>query len=97
MSNQSNLSVFVLGTAQDGGFPHVGCMKNCCIDAWDNPDSRRMVSSIALVDTLNEKFWIVDMSPDIKDQLYLLQKYYNWAKIENMKGIFLTHSHYGHY
>ena len=97
MSNQSNLSIFVLGTAQDGGFPHVGCMGECCIDAWENPNSRRMVSSIALVDTSNKKFWIIDISPDIKDQLYALNMRYNWVKIESIEGIFLTHSHYGHY
>ena len=45
-----------------------------------------MVSSIALIDTLNEKFWVVDISPDIKDQLYALGRYYDWAKIENMGG-----------
>jgi len=26
----------ILGTAQDAGFPHVGCYRSCCASAWNN-------------------------------------------------------------
>ena len=28
----SNIIIHVLGTAQDGGYPHAGCKDNCCKD-----------------------------------------------------------------
>ena len=93
----SGISVFILGTAQDGGYPHVGCTKDCCLSAWNNPSIRRMVSSIALIDENNKKIWIVDVTPDIKSQLHILKKYYSWIETKSIDGFFITHSHYGHY
>ncbi|WP_208643640.1 hypothetical protein [Pedobacter miscanthi] len=26
--------ILVLGVAQDGGYPHMGCQKNCCKMTW---------------------------------------------------------------
>lgn len=40
--------VEVLGVAQDGGFPHMGCNKEGCNLAWEHPELRRNVSSLAL-------------------------------------------------
>lgn len=37
--------VEVLGVAQDGGFPHMGCNKEGCNLAWEHPELRRNVSS----------------------------------------------------
>ena len=28
--------VVVLGIAQDGGAPHAGCEKSCCIELWES-------------------------------------------------------------
>jgi hypothetical protein len=28
--------VVVLGIAQDGGVPHAGCDKDCCVAAWND-------------------------------------------------------------
>ena len=40
----------VLGIAQDGGYPHAGCERLCCKDAWKADSLRKMVSSIAIID-----------------------------------------------
>ena len=86
----SGISVFILGTAQDGGYPHVGCTKDCCLSAWNNPSIRRMVSSIALIDENNKKIWIVDVTPDIKSQLYVLKKYYSWILYDWANSAYAT-------
>ena len=81
----------VLGSAQDGGYPQSGCYENCCKDAWLDNQDKRMVASIALIDPIRKYFWLIDISPDIKEQLYFVGPKYT------LKGIFLTHAHIGHY
>ena len=36
--------VLVLGTAQDGGLPQIGCHRACCVHARENPASARRVT-----------------------------------------------------
>ena len=86
--------IYILGTVQDGGFPHAGCKKNCCKDAFTNPSLSKKVSSIAIVDPSSKQQWIIDASPDFKDQYHTLQKQ---TKSEIISGILLTHAHIGHY
>ena len=81
----------ILGTAQDGGFPHPGCFQNCCSKAWNNPSQKRLVSSVAIIDDNLKKIWLFDISPDINSQLHMIGENYS------IEGIFLTHAHYGHY
>ena len=33
--------VMVLGVAQDAGYPQMNCKKECCKQAWKNPDLQR--------------------------------------------------------
>ena len=54
----------VLGTAQDGGFPQVGCRRECCVEAWHSPELRRYVSCVAIVDPVSEQRWMLDCTPD---------------------------------
>ena len=42
--------LLVLGTAQDGGLPQIGCREEACERARRNPDERRLVTSLAIVD-----------------------------------------------
>ena len=37
----NNMVLKILGTAQDGGYPHSGCVDECCIDLWDNLARKR--------------------------------------------------------
>ena len=87
----------VLGIAQDGGYPHIGCRKQCCKHAWDNPQDKRYVVSFALVDPEAKQWWLFEATPDIKEQL----QYFNQLTGNEYKylpdGIFLTHAHIGHY
>jgi len=89
--SQSNSSYFikVLGTVQDGGIPHLGCKKKCCV----NPPKDMYVSSIALINKNTKESYLFDATPDISKQL----KYLNGEINTKLKGIFLTHAHIGHY
>ena len=86
------LIIHVLGTAQDGGYPHAGCKDICCLDIWAKPSFHRFPSSIVAVDKINKIFYLFDITPNIKEQLHLLDKYNC-----ELAGIFITHAHLGHY
>ena len=84
--------IYVLGTTQDGGFPHSGCNKKCCNHAWETNIFKRYPSSLALINKKINKFWLFDITPSFKNQLQLIQKFDC-----ELSGIFITHAHYGHY
>ena len=85
--------VVVLGVAQDGGAPHASCEKTCCINKWNNPSLHNKVSSIGIVDPVSNEVWMIDATPDFAEQLHFLTS----NNIRELKGIFLTHAHIGHY
>ena len=81
----------VLGIVQDAGYPHIGCEKDCCkvVSPGDY-----FVSCLGLVDKTNNKRYLFDATPDIHNQINLLEKFPESNLID---GIFLTHAHIGHY
>ena len=85
----------VLGTIQDGGIPHMGCSKECCTNYFENKSIRIGVSSIGVSNFKYETNYIVDATPDVNFQLQALIG--NTNPSEKLDGIFLTHSHMGHY
>ena len=89
--------VMILGVAQDGGYPHMGCQKNCCKMAWKDEKLRRNVVSLALVDPKTKKWWLFEATPDIKAQLQDFRIKTNEAYPYLPEGVFLTHAHIGHY
>ncbi len=84
----------VLGIAQDAGFPQAGCLKDCCRKVWLQPAMRQMVSCLGIVDPLSKACWLIDATPDFKDQLKLLTEA---GAGFSLHGILLTHAHIGHY
>ena len=86
--------VMVLGIAQDAGYPQMNCKKACCKQAWRNPDLKRTTSCLAIVDPISKEQWIIDATPNIKEQLQLLKQKTGTEKLD---GILLTHAHMGHY
>ncbi len=86
--------ILVLGVAQDGGFPQAGCNKKCCRDAWKNPKLKKHVSCLAIIDPLSNQSWLIDATPDFKEQIHMLNKI---APGNILNGILLTHGHIGHY
>lgn len=89
--------ITVLGIAQDGGFPHLGCKKVCCNHAWIDPKLRRNITALAIVNPQTKKWWLLEASPDIKQQLQDFQNLTKGQYTYLPEGIFLTHAHIGHY
>ena len=70
----SNYQIYILGTVQDGGFPHTGCSQDCCKEAWENHLLRKNVASIAIIDHNVKKYWIIDITPDFKFQYQMIMQ-----------------------
>lgn len=88
--------ITILGIAQDGGYPHIGCEKICCTNYYNGTNKKQKVVSLGLVDIQNSQKWIFEATPDISTQLADLEQ--NHLKKENIiDGVFLTHAHIGHY
>lgn len=92
--------VKVLGTAQDGGIPQLGCTCRNCRRAWKNPQEKRMIASLAVIDTVNRKRFLIDVTPDIRSQWERLTPHLKggiYGSPQIPDGILLTHAHIGHY
>ena len=87
--SQTDYDIKILGVAQDGGVPHLGCSKTCC----STSSVTRYVSSIMVSNQESKNSYIFDASPDLAKQLSFMKDKIS----ENLKGIFLTHAHIGHY
>lgn len=79
----------VLGIAQDGGVPHAGCRQDLCERARRDPALRHPVASLGLVDRASGKRFLIDATPDFREQMERLGG--------RPDGILLTHAHVGHY
>ena len=90
-SNDGSDYIQVLGIVQDAGYPHIGCEKDCCNVV---SPGEYFVSCLGLVDKTNNKRYLFDATPDIHNQLNLVEKFPNGNIVD---GIFLTHAHIGHY
>jgi len=91
--SNEQLKLLVLGTAQDGGYPHSGCFENCCLEAWKDASQKRMIASLAVLEGNN--CFLFDITPDFKWQLQLIERHLNDKPC--LSGIFITHAHSGHY
>ena len=79
--------LYVLGTLQDGGSPHMGCEKLCCAVQ----KSQDYVSSIGVVG--ERQSFIFDATPDFVSQTNYLKEVSGHKSV----AVFLTHAHMGHY
>lgn len=92
----------VLGTAQDGGLPQVGCERELCRDAQRDPERARLVTSLLVADPASGRRWLFDATPDLPEQVELARDHPASRDLPGPRpplfdGIFLTHAHMGHY
>jgi pyrroloquinoline quinone biosynthesis protein B len=88
--------IIVLGVAQDAGYPQASCYKPHCMRAWDNPELRRLASSLAVIDPTGTRKYLFDATPDMPEQLFRLHQVAPDPQFR-LDGVFLTHGHIGHY
>ncbi|MCL4833227.1 MAG: hypothetical protein KJZ86_12340 [Caldilineaceae bacterium] len=88
------LEAILLGAAQDAGLPQTGCVCDRCRAAQVDPSRRQFVVSLGLIDRAVGQMWMIDATPDFREQLILLQQA---APACSLAGILLTHAHMGHY
>jgi pyrroloquinoline quinone biosynthesis protein B len=86
--------LIVLGIAQDGGVPHAGNKEH---KGWKDPKFKRHAASLGLVDPATKERWMIDATPDFREQLHMLDIAFPVDEKLGLKGIFLSHAHIGHY
>lgn len=94
---ESGVRLIVLGTAQDAGSPQMGCEKSCCQNLFENPDPKRKVVSLGLIDGKHQKRYLFEATPDLPSQLHFLNRAARVREGIMPDGVFLTHAHIGHY
>jgi len=88
--------LYILGVAQDAGYPQTGCYQPHCMLGWRDRNLRRNTVSLGLIDPAGHRKYMFDATPGFPEQLYTLEMEAPSAAYE-MAGIFLTHAHIGHY
>lgn len=88
------VEAILLGTAQDGGVPQAGCHCAQCKLAHADPTQRKWVACLGLVDRITRQSWLIDATPDLREQLHAL---HDLAPGCSLAGIALSHAHVGHY
>ena len=94
----SQLELFVLGVAQDGGLPHLGCTQPCCINARQSGRVETPACmAIRNVDT--RSLLLLEATPSITSQVALLHALIGTSHGEKamVDAIAITHAHTGHY
>jgi len=94
--------VLVLGTAQDGGIPHLGAHAPADEAARRDPSLARTAASLLVVDPATGKRWLIDATPDVARQLEAAAaaappRTDAGGRTPILDGVFLTHAHVGHY
>ena len=84
-------TLVVLGIAQDGGMPHLGCTKPPCEDVRAGRRRAEKVSCIGLYNRELGLTYLFDATPDLPAQVHAL------TGGGAPSAIFLTHAHIGHY
>lgn len=87
------MEAVLLGIAQDGGFPQVGCLRDCCNAARDSPGLSRMPVSLG-IQGVDGSSHIIEASRMMAGQFDL------WNSIGAPEwppsSVSLTHAHLGH-
>jgi len=95
-ASDKNVSLVVLGVAQDAGYPQINCYKPHCMPGWKEVSKRRLATSIAVIDHSSKEKFLFEATPDIKQQFYQLHLLAP-DNLYKLSAILLTHAHMGHY
>jgi len=95
-AEESQPYLYILGVAQDAGYPQAGCYKKHCMPGWNDTSRRRGAVSLGLIDPGSHQKYMFEATPDFPAQLFALQTEAPDDQFE-LAGIFITHAHIGHY
>ena len=90
--------LFVLGIAQDGGLPHLGCQKACCTEA--RAKGRALYPAcLGVVDRETGRKLLIEVTPAVEAQVALLDRLSGvpGAPRRPADAVLITHAHIGHY
>ncbi|MFN3240034.1 MAG: MBL fold metallo-hydrolase [Planctomycetota bacterium] len=94
------VELFVLGIAQDGGLPHLGCEKPCCVAARA-AGRVEYPACLGVVDRRSgtERLLLVEATPRIEEQTALLHRLAGVTGRGRapVDAVMVTHAHIGHY
>lgn len=97
-AGSSPFELVVLGVAQDGGLPHVGCQKPCCIEA--RRAGRTLgPACLAILDRESGRSVLLEATPAIESQLALFRAATGTEEAPRhpVDAVLITHAHIGHY
>lgn len=94
----SQLELLVLGVAQDGGLPHLGCTQPCCINARQS-GRVETPACIAIRNVDTRALLLLEATPSIASQVALLHALIGTPLGDGalVNAIAITHAHTGHY
>ncbi|MEI2401249.1 pyrroloquinoline quinone biosynthesis protein PqqB, partial [Paenibacillus phytohabitans] len=72
----SEVILSVVGTAQDGGLPQANCFCDNCKRALEDPKYKRTAASLAIILPEEQKWHLIDATPDLREQMARLQMRY---------------------
>lgn len=96
--DNARFDAYVLGRAQDGGLPHVGCEKDCCTSARRSGHVETP-ACIGIHDRETDRLVLIEATPGIDRQLVMLHEEsgVSGRGRRPVDAILLTHAHIGHY
>lgn len=96
----AHVELFVLGVAQDGGLPHLGCERACCANARAS-GRVEYPAALGVVDRRSgaSKLLLVEATPRIEEQVALLHQLagVHGRGRSPVDAVMVTHAHIGHY
>jgi pyrroloquinoline quinone biosynthesis protein B len=94
----STMELLVLGTAQDGGVPHLGCDAPCCVEARRSGRSLHP-TSLAVHDAQSGRLLLFEATPAVEAQVALLHELIGSPRRGRapVDAVAITHAHIGHY
>jgi pyrroloquinoline quinone biosynthesis protein B len=97
-ADAARFELFVLGRAQDGGLPHVGCEAACCAAAR-REGRAEYPACLGVHDRESGRLLLVEATPAVEPQLALLHRLsgVQGRGRQPVDAVLLTHAHIGHY
>lgn len=88
--------ITILGIAQDGGYPHINNTDEFK-DVKEGKFAKELVVSLGIIDQQKRKKFLIEATPDLPEQLAMLDAGHLTHHDVIIDGVFMTHAHIGHY